>query len=166
MDERNFISSIPPKMARAVLPSTSSVSCAHSLSLAPLDRMGEIGFGLVQRGDREPDRDGALSEARDLGKDEPHPVAFLPPDLQLLANLVVDRPLRVDEAIEIERIPYPRLLKSPRCSKVAPNSGSPRLEHLASGLNCDRNCDRGAKSGRQYRRILTPLCSPGRRFRH
>jgi hypothetical protein len=74
--------------------------------------MGEIGFRLVQRGDREPDRDGALSETDDLGKDEPHPVALLPPGLQLLANVVVDWPLRVDEAFEIELVRYLRLLKS------------------------------------------------------
>src|SRR5580698_537892 len=74
------------------------------------DRMGEIGFRLVQRGDREPDRHGALSEAGDLGKDEPHPVALLPPDLQLLTNFVVERRLRVDEAFEIERVRHIRLL--------------------------------------------------------
>src|ERR1700733_3280759 len=77
------------------------------------DRMGEIGFRLVQRGDREPDRHGALSQTGDLGKDEPHPVALLPPSLQLLANVVVDWLLRVDEAFEIEPVRYLRPLKSP-----------------------------------------------------
>ena len=113
MDERNFISSIEPKMSRAVLPSTSSVELRAFPKPRAENRVGEIGLRLVQRGDRETDRHGALSEAGDLGKDEPHPVALLPPSLQLLANLLVDRRLRVDEAFEIERIRYLRLLKPP-----------------------------------------------------
>ena len=109
IDEWNFISSIEPKISRAVLPSPSSVSRAHSLSLGP--RIGgEIGFRLVQRGDREADRHRALSGARDLGKDEPHPVALLPPDLELPTNLVVDKRLCVHEAFEVERVRYMRLL--------------------------------------------------------
>jgi hypothetical protein len=65
---------------------------------------------LVRRGDREADRHRALSEAPDLGKDEPHPVALLPPSRHFPTHLLVDRRLRLDEAFEIERVRYLRLL--------------------------------------------------------
>ena len=68
------------------------------------DRMSEIGPRLVERGDGEPDRRGALPEARDLGKDEPHPVALFPPRPKLPANLIIDGRLRVDEALQIESV--------------------------------------------------------------
>jgi hypothetical protein len=78
MEERNFISSIEPKTSRAL-----ALHVERELRAFPepraKDRVGEIGFRLVQRGDREADRHGALSEARDLGKNEPHPMALLPP---------------------------------------------------------------------------------------
>src|SRR5580704_2054505 len=119
--------------------------------------VGKIGFRLVQRRDRETDRHGALSEARDLGKNEPHPMALLPPDLQLLANALVDRRLCVDEPVEIKRVRYLRLLKPPRRSKAAPNSRCARLEQRAFDLNRDRHCDRGASPGAQYGCISTPV---------
>jgi hypothetical protein len=157
MEERNFISSIEPKTSRAL-----ALHVERELRAFPepraKDRVGEIGFRLVQRGDREADRHGALSEARDLGKNEPHPVALLPPDLQLLANALVDRRLCVHEPLEIKRVRYLRLLKPPRRSKAAPNSVCARLGQLAAGLNSDRQCDRGTSPGAQYGRISTP-CS-------
>src|SRR5580692_6443727 len=76
------------------------------------DRVREISLRLVQRGDRETDRHGALSEARDLGKDKPHPVAFFPPNLQLPTNALVDRRLCVHEPLEIKRVRYLRLLRT------------------------------------------------------
>jgi hypothetical protein len=111
MEERNFISSIEPKTSRAL-----ALHVERELRAFPepraKDRVGEIGFRLVQRGDREADRHGALSEARDLGKNEPHPEALLPPDLQLLANALVDRRLCVHEPLEIKRVRYLRLLRT------------------------------------------------------
>ena len=67
--------------------------------------MRQISLRLVQRGDGETDRHGALSEAGDLGKDEPHPVALLPPGLQLPTHLLVNRSLGVHETLEVERDP-------------------------------------------------------------
>jgi hypothetical protein len=123
--------------------------------------VGEIGLRLVQRSDRETDRHGAVSETRDLGKDEPHPVALLAPSLHLTTHLLIDRGLGVHEAFEIERVRDLRLLKPPRCSKAAPNSRCARLEQLAFDLNRDRHCDRGASSGAQYECISTPCSSSG-----
>ena len=63
-----------------------------------------------------------MSKTRDLGKDEPHPVAILPPSLHFPTHLLVDGHLRVDETFENERVRYLRLLKPRRRSKAAPNS--------------------------------------------
>ena len=104
IDERNFISSIEAEdLARG-----SALDVEREPRALPQpraeDRVREIGLRLVERGDREADRHGALSEARDLGKDEPHPVALLPSGLKFPTHLIVDRRLRVDEAFEVERI--------------------------------------------------------------
>src|SRR5271167_2927903 len=66
------------------------------------DPMRQIGRGLVERGDRESDRRRALPESRNLGKNVPHPMALFSPGAELPANLMIDRRLRLNEALQIE----------------------------------------------------------------
>src|SRR5271166_3717357 len=63
--------------------------------------MGQIGFRFLKRGDRESLSGRAEPPARKLGKDEPHPMTGLAAVAQLGKNLVVDRFLCVEEALQI-----------------------------------------------------------------
>ena len=111
MEERNFISSMGPKISRAVPFDTGDDLRAFPHARAE-DRMGEISGRLVKRGDRKSHRHGALSQTRDLRKDEPHPVALFAAGPKLPADLLIDRGLRVDETFEVERVRHPRLPKA------------------------------------------------------
>ena len=74
-----------------------------------------------------------------MGKDEPHPVALLPPSRHFPTHLLVDRRLRLDEAFEIERVGYLRLLsrRDFRGARLPLRA----LKQLTPGLNRDRHCD-------------------------
>src|SRR5437660_7655312 len=70
----------------------------------PQQRMGQIGARFIDGADAvKPCRRG-MSEAGDLGKDEPHPVAPLPTGPQFGEHGLEDRRLRRHEALEIEAI--------------------------------------------------------------
>lgn len=63
--------------------------------------MVEIRPRFVERGDRIALRRGAPAEARDLGKDEPHPVRALGAASDLRERRLVYAILRVHESVEI-----------------------------------------------------------------
>ena len=73
------------------------------------DRMIEVGDRLGQRDDREVPGDVAAPEARDLGKDEPDPVAALPSPPELLEDGRVDVLLFGEESAEVVRVVSPRI---------------------------------------------------------
>jgi hypothetical protein len=116
MDERNFVDRTED-FARRLAFNVERKLRALSNPRAE-DRVGEIGFRLVQRSDRETDRHGALPETSDLGKDEPHPMALLPPNRQLPTNLLIDRRLRVHEPLEIKGIRHAQLLERTAAHEV------------------------------------------------
>ena len=63
--------------------------------------MLEIGFRFLERGDGEVLGGGAVAEACELRKDEPHPVRFLSAVLELLTGLIEGFVLRIEEAAEV-----------------------------------------------------------------
>ncbi len=81
----------------------------------PEHRVPQIGAGLRERRDRELSGRGTLSEASDLRKYEPHPVACLLPTTQLVDGAVIRAAgvLRGNEPLEViwiasHRCPRPR----------------------------------------------------------
>jgi hypothetical protein len=66
--------------------------------------MGQIGDGLLARGNRKSPGHRAMAEAGKLGENEPHPVTLLPALAQFSNNTRVDRRLRINKALEIEGI--------------------------------------------------------------
>lgn len=68
------------------------------------DQVIEIGLRFVERRDAEQLRGGTASEAGELRKDEPHPVALLGAGAELGKDGFIDAVLGVDEALEIVRI--------------------------------------------------------------
>src|SRR5258708_3915876 len=72
--------------------------------------MRQIRNRLRARADREMARGLAAAESGDLGKDEPHPMAALAPGAQLGDHVFIDWRLRIDEALEVERIAHTGLL--------------------------------------------------------
>ena len=103
MLERTFIASRGPKISSALRPSTARRSPTHSRSLAPEDRVRKVGARLVERADGEMLGHRAASEAGDLGKDEPDPVAGLSSSTQLSQDGLVVAVLLRDEPLQIVR---------------------------------------------------------------
>ena len=66
-------------------------------------RVGQIGPGLRQRGDRIGPRHGAGAEAGDLRKHVPHPVAGLSAGAQLGQGVAIVAGLGLDEPLQVER---------------------------------------------------------------
>ena len=66
--------------------------------------MGKVSARLVERGNGIQLRRGTMPETRDLGKDEPDPVADLPAGAELVERAVVDALLGSDEPIQIVRL--------------------------------------------------------------
>ena len=66
--------------------------------------MPEIGRGLVARGNGKVLGHGAVTEARELRENEPHPVTLLSTLAQFRENTLIDWRLRVDKALQIETI--------------------------------------------------------------
>lgn len=65
------------------------------------DRMGQVGAGLVEVANRIAPGGVAEAEAGDLGEDEPHPVGPFPAAFQFGEDLVVNRSLGCQEAVEV-----------------------------------------------------------------
>ena len=104
IDEWNFMSSGEPKMSWMLRPDVAVTSARAFAQARPEHRVRQIGGGLGARGDGVALRAVARAEAGDLREDEPHPVAALLAGGELGAHLLVDQILRVDEALQIERI--------------------------------------------------------------
>ena len=64
-------------------------------------RVLQIVIGLMNRRECESLRHGASAESRDLGKDEPHPMGFLPARLQFLVDAGIDGFLGENEVVEL-----------------------------------------------------------------
>ena len=113
------------------------------------------------------DRHGAVSETRDLGKDEPHPVALLPPSRHFTAHLLVDLRLRVDEAFEVERVRYLRLLQTAATSRgpasnsrCKPNISILRISPTSFVLRRREAASKDASSGRSLEHPSRRVASP------
>ncbi len=65
--------------------------------------MIEIGRGLLGGGKGISPGHRTMTEAGQLGKNEPHPVTLLLAPAQFGKDAPVDRRLRIDKALEIER---------------------------------------------------------------
>src|ERR1700687_1788347 len=76
----------------------------------PQNAMLQIGHGFVARGDGKPPGHRAMSEPGKLGKNEPHPVTLLLAPTQLREHALIDRRLRINKALEIERVGHARLV--------------------------------------------------------
>lgn len=63
--------------------------------------MFQIGVGFIERGDGKLLCHRAVAKTGDLRKDEPDPVAGLPPSAKLSEDCVVDPLLRAEEALEV-----------------------------------------------------------------
>ena len=68
------------------------------------ERMLEIGLRLGERADGVAPAHGTLSKPRNLGKDEPHPVAALGAVSKLGQSFVEGFGLGLNEALQLERI--------------------------------------------------------------
>ena len=97
MEDRNFMSSGDPRIS-SIDRSLARHDKAGAFDQArPEHVVSEIGDGFAARFDCEPLRHGAETEAGDLRKDEPHPMAPLTAPRQFLDHLRVDGGLRVDQ---------------------------------------------------------------------
>jgi len=66
--------------------------------------MQQVGLPFLPPRDRIPLGHRARTEASDLRKDEPHPVRAFAAVAQFLQYLLEDRRLRIDEALQMERV--------------------------------------------------------------
>ena len=103
IDERSFIASMPPKICSAVVPWCDGDDLGALDQPRPEHRVGQVGPGLGQVGDRVRLGHRAAAQPGDLREDEPHPVAGLAPAAKLGDGLGVGLVLVLgpDEALEI-----------------------------------------------------------------
>ena len=104
---------------------------AHSRRRSTQGRVGEVGARLRERADGERLRRRAAPEARDLGKDEPDPVAGLAATAQLVENARVDVPLGARRSVRGRLTRADRTSRRPSCgqrrNRPTGTGGPPRL---------------------------------------
>src|ERR1700728_2417741 len=89
--------------------------------------MREIGARLAARADRIKPRHRTRAKSADLREDEPHPMRRLAPGAKLGANLRIDRRLRRNETLQVERIAVQNLgaPKAAACALTASGRNAP-----------------------------------------
>ncbi len=70
----------------------------------PKHRVGKVGSRLRARGNPEGNCGWRATQASQLRKDEPHPVAFLLAGPQLVQHSGIDRALSVNKAVKVDRV--------------------------------------------------------------
>src|SRR5437868_4656668 len=92
--------------------------------------MRKIGDGLIARSKRKALRHQARAEPGKLGKNEPHPVTLLLTTTQFANHARIDRRLRIDKALELERIAHARLLSTRPASSASLSSSGRWLSRI------------------------------------